>query len=273
MPWRTGASNAGSCRKRFRQPKSGVGFGAFAPLKPRRSSAVLTWSWKGCPLTARRSAALAARRAGSVLEPVGVRALLCLRGRAPEAVRPAGECGEATFVEARHWPRLRGAARRAVVFGIVEHEGKVKAKATRARCSMEVWLDIAPVTTPGAPHYVDTRHAYVWLPVQGERVVIPKGRRPRKRTATGDKVERPGTPEEPQPTERRHACDTIERFGNYFEERLKHFRSVPLKDFHLYVGDVCFRFNSRHKELKRKLLIMQLMKRYSPEQLHGVWSG
>jgi transposase len=182
---------------------------------------------------------------------------------------PPVECGEATFVEARHWPRLRGAARRAVVFGIVEHEGTVKA--TRARRSMELWLDIAPVTTPGAPHYVETQRAYVWLPVQGERVVIPKGRRPRKRTAAFDQIEGPGTPEEPQSTVRPHAGETIERFGSYFEERLKHFRSVPCKDFHLYVGDVCFRFNSRHKDVKRKLLIMKLMKRYSPEQLHGVW--
>jgi transposase len=62
--------------------------------------------------------------------------------------------------------------------------------------------------------------------------------------------------EKGRPVGRDH-INGIEGFWSYAKNWLYLYRGVPQKFFHLYLAEVCFRFNHREKDLKpllRKLL-------------------
>jgi transposase len=51
----------------------------------------------------------------------------------------------------------------------------------------------------------------------------------------------------------RHHINGIEGFWSYAKNWLYAFRGVPREYFHLYLGEVCFRFNHRHEDLFARL--------------------
>lgn len=174
-------------------------------------------------------------------------------------------------VDPRHWPRRRTAPRSAVVFKLSERKGKVRVQWIGSKRGADVWRETAPNTGPGLPRFDDERHAYVWFAVQGERVGIPKSRRPRKRLAPASATERVTTPAQVE-TSPQSPPALIERFWKYFLERLRHHNSVARKDLHLYLGEACYRFNKRHRTDTRHAMLVDLMKRRSVVEVESVLS-
>jgi len=174
-------------------------------------------------------------------------------------------------VDSRHWPRRRTAPRSAVVLKLSERKGKVRVRWIDSKRGADTWREVAANTGPGLPHFEDERHAYVWFAVQGERVAIPKSRRPRKGGARASAVVRIATCEQVEELPE-SSRDLIEKFWNYFERRLRPHKSVARKDLHLYLGDACYRFNRRHRTETRKEMLVELMKKFSLLEIQGVLS-
>ena len=81
-----------------------------------------------------------------------------------------------------------------------------------------------PRATPGSLYYTDEWQAYVSLRLRGDHVVIRK--------------------EKGRPMGRDH-INGIEGFWSYAKNWLYPYRGVPRRFFHLYLGEVCWRFNNR----------------------------
>jgi len=187
---------------------------------------------------------------------------------------PIGPCvpvADEPGVDPRHWPRGRRAPRSAVVFELSERRRRAQVKLVDSKRSADVWRDIASQAGPGSPCFQDERHAYVWLAVQGERVAIPKSRRPQKGGPRASAVVGIGTSEtvEEMPESSR---DLIEKFWNYFERRLRSHKSVARKDLHLYLGEACYRFKTRRRRVGRKMMLVELMKKSALLDIQGVLS-
>lgn len=157
------------------------------------------------------------------------------------------ECDETTFGGARHGRRGWGAAGKLIVFGLVKRNGEVKAMPIEAHSGPAVWREIAKHTKPGSLYYTDDWQAYASLRLRGEHVVIRKER---------------GRPKG------RDTINGIEGFWSYAKNWLYPFRSVPKRYFHLYLGEVCFRFNHRGRNLSP--IVRRLMKRISSMEIDQI---
>ena len=85
----------------------------------------------------------------------------------------------------------------------------------------------------GSLYYTDDWSAYAMLRIRGEHVIIRK--------AKG------------RPVGRDH-INGIEGFWSYAKNWLYPYRGVPRNCFHLYLGEICSRFNHRREDL-RPLLV------------------
>jgi len=132
------------------------------------------------------------------------------------------ELDETTFGGARHGKRGWGAAGKVIVFGIVKRNGEVKAMPIAAHSRAEVMRQIQAHTREGSLYYTDEWQAYATLKMRGEHVIIRK--------------------EKGRPVGRDH-INGIEGFWSYAKNWLYPLRGVPQRYFHLYLADVCFRFN------------------------------
>ena len=153
-----------------------------------------------------------------------------------EPFEGALECDETTFGGARHGKRGWGAAGKVIVFGIVKRNGQVKAMPIAAHCRADVMRQIQAHTREGSLYYTDEWQAYATLKMRGEHVLIRK--------------------EKGKPVGRDH-INGIEGFWSYAKNWLYPYRGVPQKFFHLYLAEVCYRYNHREQDLKpllRKLL-------------------
>nr|WP_232314052.1 transposase [Ralstonia sp. A12] len=88
-------------------------------------------------------------------------------------------------------------------------------------------------TREGSLYYTDAWQAYATLRLRGDHVVVRK--------------------EKGRPVGRDH-INGIEGFWSYAKNWLYPYRGVPRKHFHLYLGEVCWRFNHRDQDLKPLLL-------------------
>jgi transposase len=84
------------------------------------------------------------------------------------------------------------------------------------------------IPDPGSLYYTDDWHAYASLAVRGDHIVVRKDRG--------------------KPKGRDH-INGIEGFWSYAKHWLYPYRGVPRKLFHLYLGEVCYRFNHRNEDL------------------------
>lgn len=139
------------------------------------------------------------------------------------------ECDESVFGGARQGKRGWGAAGKVLVMGIVQRNGQVKAFPIPARSAEEVISLVCAHTTPGSLYYTDDWQAYASLRVQGDHIVVRK--------------------EKGRPKGRNH-INGIEGFWSYAKNWLYPYRGVPRKYFHLYLGEICYRFNHRKQDLK-----------------------
>lgn len=154
------------------------------------------------------------------------------------------ECDETTFGGARHGKRGWGAAGKVIVFGIVKRNGEVKAMPLPAHDRASVMQAIQAHSREGSLYYTDEWQAYATLRLRGDHVVIRK--------------------EKGRPLGRHH-INGIEGFWSYAKNWLYPYRGVPQKYFHLYLGEICFRYNHRDEDLKP--LLLKLLTTLSSKQI------
>jgi len=156
------------------------------------------------------------------------------------------ECDESLFGGFRKGKRRWGAAGKVLVMGIVQRNGQVKAFPIPARNAEEVVSLVCAHTTPGSLYYTDDWQAYASLRVQGDHIVVRE--------------------EKGRPKGRDH-INGVEGFWSYAKNWLYPYRGVSHKYFHLYLGEICYRFNHRKEDLKpllQKLLRSTLMSNIKP---------
>lgn len=142
------------------------------------------------------------------------------------------ECDETTFGGARHGKRGWGAAGKVIVFGIVKRNGEVRAMPIAAHNQAAIMREIQAHTREGSLYYTDQWQAYATLRLRGDHVAIRK--------------------EKGKPVGRDH-INGIEGFWSYAKNWLYPYRGVPHEYFHLYLGEVCYRFNHRSEDLQTLL--------------------
>ena len=157
------------------------------------------------------------------------------------------ECDESVFGGSRKGKRGWGAAGKVIVFGIVQRNGQVKAFPIPARQGQGVIDLVCAHTTPGSLYYTDDWQAYASLRVQGDHIVVRK--------------------EKGRPKGREH-INGIEGFWSYAKHWLYPYRGVPRKYFHLYLGEICFRFN--HRKEDPKPLLQRLMKHTTVSEIKSI---
>jgi transposase len=157
------------------------------------------------------------------------------------------ECDETAFGGHRKGKTGWGAAGKVLVFGIVKRNGLVTAQPIAAHDRASVLQVIEAHSREGSLYYTDDWNAYATLRMRGEHVIIRK--------AKG------------RPVGRDH-INGIEGFWSYAKNWLYPYRGVPRKHFHLYLGEICYRFN-HHREDLRPLLI-KLLKTITAQQLEPI---
>jgi len=96
-------------------------------------------------------------------------------------------------------------------------------------------------------YYTDEWQAYATLRLRGDRVIIRK--------------------EKGRPLGRAR-INGIEGFWRYAKNRLYPCRRVSRKQFHLYLGEVCYRFNHRDEDLNP--LLLRLMRTTSINEVNPI---
>jgi transposase len=142
-------------------------------------------------------------------------------------------------------PQLRGwsMATRVVVLAIAAEEGRVRIAPPSGHIP-EVVASLRERAAIGSVYCMNDSEALANLQVHGNYVVCQGGR---------------------------HAALTttpIEEFWEYASERLQTFRRVPCRFFHLYLGEICFRFNHRGADLSQPLY--SLLQSMSMDQAKAV---
>lgn len=157
-----------------------------------------------------------------------IRKLLCIFEECNEPFEGEIECDEMTFGEWRKGKRGWDARGKVIVLGILQRNGKVKVIPVKGRSADKIIPAVIKNTKPGSLYYTDDWHAYASLSVRGNHVVVSK---------------RKG-----QPKGRNH-INGIEGFWSYAKNWLYQYRGFPKKFFHLYLGEISFRFNHRNEDL------------------------
>ena len=176
-----------------------------------------------------------------------VRACCAMVEQLREPFDGAIECDETTFGGARKGKRGWGALGKVIVFGLVKRNGCVKAMPIAAHDRASVLSEIEAHTREGALYYTDEWQAYATLRLRGEHVMIRK--------------------EKGRPVGRDH-INGIEGFWSYAKNWLYPYRGVPQQYFHLYLGEVCYRYNHRSDDLKP--LLFRLLKQTSIQELRPI---
>jgi transposase len=121
-----------------------------------------------------------------------------------------------------------GAAGKRMVFGLYQRNGTVRTFPIASRGKEELVPLMSAHTKAGSLYYTDDWHAYTFLDIHGNHVVIRK--------------------EKGKPKGRDH-LNGIEGFWSYAKHWLYQYRGVPKRYFHLYLKEIEWRFNHRHENL------------------------
>jgi transposase len=157
-----------------------------------------------------------------------IRAVLAIHEQCRDPLGGSIECDETMFGGKHSGKRGWGAAGKIVVLGILQRDGLVRVFPVHGRGAERLLPLIRRTTKPGSLYYTDDWHAYGSLAVRGGHVVVRK--------------------EKGQPKGRDH-LNGIEGFWSYAKHWLYHYRGLPKKFFHLFLGEISFRFNYRQKDL------------------------
>lgn len=152
------------------------------------------------------------------------------------------EMDETMFGGKRPGKRGWGAEGKVIVFGIYKRNGRVLTLSIPSRKTKALKSIINHCTKPGSLYYTDDWHAYTYLSVRGNHVVVTKDK---------------GVPKG------RDHINGIEGFWSYAKHWLYIYRGVPKQHFHLYLKEVEWRFNHRNENLiplPKKLLNQRIVK-------------
>lgn len=138
------------------------------------------------------------------------------------------ERDETMFGGKKSGKRGWGAAGKIIVLGILQRNGKARVFPVGGRGARRLIPLARKTAKPGSLYYADDRHAYGSLSVRGGRVVVTK--------------------DKGRPKGRDH-LNGIEGFWSYAKHWLYRCRGAPKKFFHLYLGEISFRFNHRNEDL------------------------
>jgi transposase len=130
-----------------------------------------------------------------------------------------------------------------VVLAIAAEEGRVRVGPPPARMP-EILATLRERAAIGSVYCLNESEALANVQVHGNYVVVQRGRKASLAT----------TP--------------IERFWEYARERLQMFHRVPCRFFHLYMGEICFRFNHPGADLSQSL--QSLLRSVSMDQAKAV---
>ncbi|MGH8530657.1 MAG: hypothetical protein ACRETN_12590, partial [Nevskiales bacterium] len=133
--------------------------------------------------------------------------------------------------------RLHPLPERTIAFELTQHLGEVKA-AQLATNQHQISGRDTPL------HFTGELRAWVSLPLKGNYVVLH-----------GDNNPAPDS---------EHA-EGIAGFWNFARHWLRPYHALPRQYFHLYLGEICYRFNRREQELKP--LLQQLLQQRSIQEL------
>ena len=142
------------------------------------------------------------------------------------------EANETMFGGKAPGKRGWGAAGRHMVMGLYQRNGNVLTFPITCRSAWELIALITQYTKQGSLYYTDDWHAYTFLDIRGNHVVIRK--------------------EKGRPKGRNH-LNGVEGFWSYAKHWLYHYRGVPKKYFHLYLKEIEWRFNHRDENLVKLL--------------------
>lgn len=176
-----------------------------------------------------------------------IRAVLAIAEQCREPLAGDLELDETMFGGRKSGKRGWGAAGKAIVFGILQRNGQVRVFPVSRRQQQTVLPLILQATKPGSLYYSDDWTAYGSLAVRGGHVVVRK--------------------EKGRPKGRDH-LNGIEGFWSYAKHWLYQYRGVPKKFFHLYLGEISFRFNHRHQDLFP--LIDELLQRTTTAEISKI---
>lgn len=164
-----------------------------------------------------------------------IRTCCALQEHCQEPFQGIIECDETMFGGRLPGKRGWGAAGKVVVLGILQRNGQVQVFPVQGRSAREIISLVQAHTKPGSLYYTDDWHAYASLAVRGDHIVVRK--------------------ERGKPKGRDH-LNGIEGFWSYAKHWLYPYRGVPRKFFHIYLGEVCYRFNHRKEDLFPLLINM-----------------
>ena len=215
-------------------------------LSGRTKHRLLEWFSLGVPVYRQRFRGVASRPATERFYRL-LRACCAYAEELREPFEGELECDETTFGGARQGKRGWGAAGKVIVFGIVKRNGQVKALPIAAHSRAAVMTHIQAQTREGSLYYTDEWQAYATLRLRGDHVIIRK--------------------EKGRPLGRDH-INGIEGFWSYAKNWLYPYRGVPRKQFHLYLGEVCYRFNHRDEDLKP--LLLKLLHATSMDEINPI---
>jgi transposase len=140
------------------------------------------------------------------------------------------ELDETMYGGHRKGKRGWGAAGKHLVFGLYQRNGQVLTFPVPDRKTDTLIPLVIAHTKAGSLYYSDNWHAYTWLSVKGNHVVVEKER---------------GAPK----AKGRDHINGIEGFWSYSKNWLYQARGIPRHHFHLYLKETEFRFNNRHQDL------------------------
>jgi transposase len=132
--------------------------------------------------------------------------------------------------------REQDAAHDMLVLRVEERLGSIRAVLVAPCDQGKILPGILSRSPPGALLFTDAGQAFATVATRGGRVILREGR---------------GTPFGRKRTGR------IETFWRQASHWLHLYRGVPLDYFHLYLAEVCWRFNHRHGD-PRPLLLQRL---------------
>jgi transposase len=148
------------------------------------------------------------------------------------------EMDESMYGGHRKGKRGWGAAGKHIVFGLYQRNGQVMTFPVPDRKTNTLIHLVFQHTKPGSLYYSDDWHAYTWLSIKGDHVVVKKEK---------------GMPK----AKGRNHINGIEGFWSFSKNWLYHYRGIPQHHFHLYLKETEFRFNNRDEDLL--LLISNLL--------------
>jgi transposase len=144
------------------------------------------------------------------------------------AFEGAAECDETTFGGHRKGKRGWGTTGKIIALGILQLNGMVRVFPVQGRKGIEVIRLVKEHTKPGSLYYTNDWQAYGSRAVRGDHIVVRK--------------------EAGRPKGRAH-INGIEGFWSYAKHWLYPYRGVPRKTFHLFLGEISFRFNHRNTDI------------------------